>query len=130
MARGDIVQRGIAEYQAVNLGSAPKEELVIMLYEAAVRYQIYARTALTRGQQGDARNHLRRVRDIFGELMIALDHTVAPELSGNLARLYTWLIAEIGRAGSEGSAGRLDDTLAVTQNLLDGWVQAFRPDAR
>jgi flagellar protein FliS len=120
------VQRGIAEYQAVNLGSAPKEELVIMLYEAAVRYQVYARTAFQRGQDGDARNHLRRVRDIFGELMIALDHAVAPELSGNLSRLYTWLIAEIGRAGMEKSTARLDDTLAVTQNLLDGWTQAFR----
>lgn len=122
------MQRGIAEYQAVNLGSAPKEELVIMLYEAAVRYQIYARTAFQRGQDADARNHLRRVRDIFGELMIALDHAVAPELSGNLSRLYTWLIAEIGRAGMERSTARLDDTLAVTQNLLDGWTQAFRPE--
>ena len=58
--------------------------------------------------------------------MIALDHAVAPELSGNLSRLYTWLIAEIGRAGMEKSTARLDDTLAVTQNLLDGWTQAFR----
>lgn len=122
------MQRGIAEYQAVNLGSAPKEELVIMLYEAAVRYQVYARTAFQRGQDADARNHLRRVRDIFGELMIALDHAVAPELSGNLSRLYMWLIAEIGRAGMEKSTARLDDTLAVTQNLLDGWTQAFRQE--
>ena len=73
-------------------------------------------------------NHLRRVRDIFGELMVALDHTVAPELSNNLARLYTWLIAELGRAGMERSPERLDDTIAVTQNLLDGWSQAFRND--
>lgn len=99
-----------------------------MLYEAAVRYQIYARTALEKGSSADARNHLRRVRDIFGELMVALDHSVAPDLSGNLARLYTWLIAELGRAGLERSATRLDDTIAVTQNLLDGWNQAFREE--
>ena len=64
------MHRGIAEYKAVNLGSASREELVIMLYEAAVRYQIYARTALSKGASDDARNHLRRVRDIFGELMV------------------------------------------------------------
>ena len=97
------MHRGIAEYKAVNLGSASREELVIMLYEAAVRYQIYARTALEKGAAEDARNHLRRVRDIFGELMVALDHTVAPELSSNLARLYSWLIAELGRVGLERS---------------------------
>lgn len=122
------MQRGIAEYKAVNLGSASKEELVIMLYEAAIRYQVYARTSFEKGNGVDGRNHLRRVRDIFGELMVALDHSVSPELSGNLARLYTWLIAEIGRAGLERSATRIDDTLAVTQNLLDGWLQAFRRD--
>jgi flagellar protein FliS len=122
------VHRGIAEYKAVNLGSASREELVIMLYEAAVRYQIYARTALEKGADDDARNHLRRVRDIFGELMVALDHSVAPDLSGNLARLYTWLIAELGRAGLERSPARLEDTIAVTQNLLDGWTQAFRQE--
>lgn len=122
------MHRGIAEYKAVNLGSASREELVIMLYEAAVRYQIFARTALEKGAAEDARNHLRRVRDIFGELMVALDHGVAPELSGNLARLYTWLIAELGRAGLERAPTRLDDTIAVTQNLLDGWTQAFRND--
>lgn len=122
------MHRGIAEYKAVNIGSASREELVIMLYEAAVRYQIYARTALEKGASAEARNHLRRVRDIFGELMVALDHSVAPDLSGNLARLYTWLIAELGRAGLERSATRLDDTTAVTQNLLDGWNQAFREE--
>ena len=29
--------RGIAEYKAVNVGSASKEELVVMLFEAAIR---------------------------------------------------------------------------------------------
>jgi flagellar protein FliS len=125
---GSDVLRGIAEYKAVNLGSASKEELVVMLYEAAVRYQVYARGALEKGAIADARAHLRRVRDIFAELTVALDHEVAPELSANLARLYTWLIAELGRAGLERSTARIDDTLAVTQNLLDGWQQAFRPE--
>lgn len=120
--------RGIAEYKAVNLGSASKEELVVMLHEAAVRYQVYARGALEKGAVADARSHLRRVRDIFGELMIALDHNVAPELSSNLSRLYAWLISELARAGLERSTARVDDTLAVTQNLLDGWQQAFRPE--
>ena len=30
--------RGIEEYKAVNISSASKEELVLMLYEAAVRH--------------------------------------------------------------------------------------------
>ena len=55
------MHRGIAEYKVVNLGSASREELVIMLYEAAVRYQIYARTALSKGASDDFKKYARRL---------------------------------------------------------------------
>jgi flagellar secretion chaperone FliS len=118
--------RGIEEYKAVNIGSASKEELVLMLYEAAVRHQLQATEAFANVDTHGARGHLRKVRDIFAELMVALDHDSAPELAGNLARLYSWIIAEVGRAGLNRDPVRLEATLRVTHNLLDGWVEAFR----
>ncbi len=118
--------RGIEEYKAVNIGSASKEELVLMLYEAAVRHQVAAKEAFANLDSGGARGHLRKVRDIFAELMVALDHQAAPELSANLARLYSWIIGEVGRAGLNRDIDRIDGTLRVTHNLLDGWVEAFR----
>ena len=59
------MHRGIAEYKAVNLGSASREELVIMLYEAAVRYQIYAHTALENA--GAVEQFLGTVREAISE---------------------------------------------------------------
>jgi flagellar protein FliS len=118
--------RGIEEYKAVNISSASKEELVLMLYEAAVRHQLAAQEGFARSDTHVARDNLRKVRDIFAELMVALDHESAPELSGNLSRLYTWVIGEIGRAGLEKDPDRIDGTIRVTRNLLDGWVEAFR----
>jgi flagellar protein FliS len=118
--------RGIAEYKAVNIGSASKEELVVMLFEAAIRHQLEATEDFENGEYSDAREHLRVVREIFGELVCSLDHSVAPELSSRLGRLYTWLIGEIARAGMEKSCERLENTIEVSENLLEGWVQAFR----
>ena len=97
-----------------------------MLYEAAVRYQVAAQESFARSDTHVARDNLRKVRDIFAELTVALDHESAPELSANLARLYTWVIGEIGRAGLDKDPDRVDATLRVTRNLLDGWVEAFR----
>ncbi len=118
--------RGVAEYKNVNLGSASKEELVAMLYEAATRSQYLAQDAFRKGNNNEGRQHLRHARDIVGELIVSLDHEAAPELSGNLARLYSWLLRELGRAGLDKNAELLDDTIAVTRNLLNGWVEAFR----
>jgi flagellar protein FliS len=120
------MMRGIAEYKAVNLSSASKEELVVMLFEAAIRHQLQAADGFKGGEYVDAREHLRLVREILGELLCSLDHEVAPELSSRLSRLYTWLISEVARAGMEKSFERLENTIEVCENLLEGWVQAFR----
>ena len=118
--------RGVAEYKNVNLGSASKEELVAMLYEACTRAQYQAQDAFRRKAGNEGRQHLRLARDIVGELTVSLDHEAAPELSGNLSRLYSWLLRELGRAGLDRDPERLDATISVTRNLLDGWVEAFR----
>ena len=120
------MMRGIAEYKAVNLGSASKEELVVMLFEAAIRHQLEAKADFENDAYAEAREHLRLVREIFGELLCSLDHSVAPELSSRLGRLYTWLIGEVARAGMEKSEERLENTVEVCENLLEGWTQAFR----
>ena len=118
--------RGVAEYKNVNLGSASKEELVAMLLETATRAQYQAQESFRAGAGNKGREHLRLAREIVGELMVSLDHEAAPDLSGNLARLYSWMLRELGRAGLDRDADRLDDTITITRNLLDGWVEAFR----
>ena len=58
--------RGIEEYKAVNISSASKEELVLMLYEAAVRHQLAAaefspgRIRTSPGTTCGGSGHLRR----------------------------------------------------------------------
>jgi flagellar protein FliS len=119
-------QKAAQDYKAVNLGSASKEELVVMLFEAAHRLQVKARIDIEAGREADARAHLRRVRDIFGELVVSLDHSAAPEMTANLARLYTWVINESSKAGLERNAEILDGTIRVTQMLMEGFTHAFR----
>lgn len=118
--------RGAAEYKNVNLGSASKEELVAMLLEAATRAQYQAQECFRAGRSNQGREHLRLTREIVGELLVSLDFEAAPEMAGNLGRLYSWMLREIGRAGLDRDADRLDATISVTRNLLDGWVSAFR----
>ena len=101
-----------------------------MLFEAAIRHQFEAVDDLDNNEYASAREHLRVVREIFGELLCSLDHSVAPELSSRLGRLYTWLIGEVARAGMEKSRERLDNTIEVCENLLEGWVEAFRNEGQ
>jgi len=120
---------GIARYQTVHTTTATQEELVVLAFEAAVRHQTKAIAAKQKRDHLATARHLRTVRGIFGELLAALDHEVAPELCRNLSRLYVWLIGELARVPSDPGPGRLNHTLAVTETLLEGWKHSFRKAA-
>ena len=49
---------------------------------------------------------------------MSLDHEAAPELSGNLARLYSWMLRELGRAGLDRDA----DRWIAREAGSDGWL--------
>ena len=118
--------QGASLYKSVSAESAPPEELVVMAFEGALRYQGLAKEALERKDHIAARRHLARVRSIVGELIAALDHESTPELSDRLAQIYTWMIVELSHAGMDREARRVNNVMRVTTNLLDGFHHAFR----
>lgn len=118
--------RGVVEYQAVGAISASNRELVVMLFEAAVRHQRAAQEAFRAGKGNEGRERLRKTREIFAELLAALDHEAAPQLTSNLTRLYVWTISRLSRAGFDRDADVLDGSIRVTRTLRDGWAEAFR----
>jgi flagellar protein FliS len=117
---------GINEYKNVGLNSASNRELVVLLFEAAERHQRSAIEALDEGRLIDGREKLRLTREIFGELLAALDHEVAPEMSANLARLYLWIISRLARGGFENKSTAIHESLRVTTTMRETWVEAFR----
>jgi flagellar biosynthetic protein FliS len=118
--------RGDSDYKQVKHGSSSNEELVVLLFERALRQQFLARRDYDDGNYIEGSERLRKVREIFGELRISLDHVAAPDMSDRLAGLYVWLMGELSRAAVEKSNARLKSTIKVTQDLMEGFAGAFR----
>jgi flagellar biosynthetic protein FliS len=121
--------RGDSDYKQVKHGSSSNEELVVLLFERALRQQLLARKDYDDGNYIEGSERLRKVREIYGELIISLDHSAAPELSDRLARLYVWMMGELGRAAVEKSNARLKSTIKVTHDLMEGFASAFRGES-
>lgn len=117
---------GIHEYKNVSLTSSSNQELVVLLFEAAERHQRAAIEAFDQGRVSVGREKLRLAREIFGELLASLDHEVAPELSGNLARLYMWIISRLARGGFESRSSSVVESLRITVTMRETWSEAFR----
>jgi len=117
--------RGISAYQNVSLESSDQRKLVVMCFEALLRRQTAAIEAIDSGKHREASEHMRVAREIFGELLLGLDHEAAPEMSTNLGGLYHFCIQELAKVGQDDGSERLQETLQITKQLHEGFATAF-----
>jgi flagellar protein FliS len=117
--------RGIAAYRQSRVESASPTQIVLMLFQEAVHRLTRATNTLEEGGS-EWRPDVHHAREIFLELMGALDHQAAPDLCGNLHRLYQWCINELIECGGSPDQERLKAVLKVTITLLEGWQVVAR----
>ncbi len=77
-------------YMEMQVQTAPAENLVLMLYDGALRFARQAQVDLTEGRMQDAHNDLTRAQDILGELMSSLNMD-AGDIAQNLFKLYEFI---------------------------------------
>jgi flagellar biosynthetic protein FliS len=116
--------RGIQQYKSTALETAPNETLLLLLLETALERLDQASEAVESGDKKSCREHLAFARSAYSELIISLDHEVAPELSQQLNRLYLWCIRELAKAGSELNAARIEGVRKITASMLETWSEA------
>lgn len=117
--------RAIASYRTNKVETASKAQIVLMLFQEAVRRMDLAITGIESGDSLSWRPHLHHTREIFLELRAALDDKVAPDLCSTLRRLYIWCNDELIAAGREASTQRLKNVIRVTTSLIEGWQGAL-----
>jgi len=117
--------RGIAAYKSVSLESSDQRKLVVMCFEALIRRQKEALQAFEDKEFVQGAEALRVAREIYCELLVGLDHQAAPEMTTNLAGLYHFCIRELTQGGHNTDAGHIENALAVTEELYEGFKTAF-----
>ena len=117
--------RGISAYKSVSLESSDQRKLVVMCFEALIRRQKEALQAFEDKQFVKGAEALRIAREIFGELLMGLDHEAAPDMTSNLAGLYHYCIRELTQGGHNTEGAHVKNSLQVTEDLYQGFKAAF-----
>ena len=115
---------GIRSYRDTEVKTASRETILLLVLETALRREDTAIELLQQGRFEEAREQLAFARNAFSELMLALDHQVAPELAARLHRLYLWCLRELARAGNSRDTSPVEGVRKVTQSLLETWTEA------
>ena len=110
--------------------TATPSQLVVMLYDGALRFLRKARTAMHERDIESAHNSLRRVEGIVSHLDTVLDHEHDRALAERLSSVYSFCLAHLARARLDLDAAKVDDVAGLLGELRSVWVQVAAQDQR
>lgn len=116
--------KGFQEYRDAQVNTASPEQLIPLLLQEAIRRQDKAVRALEEGDVTTFNTHLIRCREIFNELLLALDDEAPDEIVANLRRLYFWCLREISKASWSKDPEVVAGLRKVTVTLFETWSEA------
>lgn len=115
--------RGAQAYKATQAQSSSPMELVVMLYDGAIRFTLEAREAIARGDVRARTTAVSRTLAILVELQNTLNVKDGGDIARELDRLYSYMS---GRLLEVTASADVDATLEVEKllrTLRDGWSQ-------
>ncbi len=119
--------RALERYRALQVGTADPAQLLLLLYEGALRFLGQAEQALAAQRSWQAHDSLVRAEKILEELLDTLDPSKDPKLAQDLGRLYDYCWRRLLEADLRADAGPIREVAALLRNLLEGWRQVIAP---
>lgn len=114
--------RGAAAYRRIEAESRSPLELVVMLYDGALRFVGDARQAHGRGDIGGRGYAISRCLAIIAELQSTLNVEQGGAIAGELDRLYTYVNGRLLDVTVKRDLAALDEVHALLGTIRDGWA--------
>ena len=111
-------------YARQSVETASPAQLVLMLYDRALRALRQARQASLPGDTELVNRELLRAQAIVTELQLALDFERGAPIAGQLSRLYDYCMSRLIDANVRKDLAVVDDVVPVIAGLREAWAQA------
>jgi flagellar protein FliS len=122
-------RQAVDTYRQTQVRSRTPLELVVMLYDGALRFLATAASAMERGDIPARREAMSRALAIIGELQNTLDLEQGGELAASLDELYAYATRRLLEATQQHDAARVEEVRRLLEILRDGWSQIAAPEA-
>jgi flagellar secretion chaperone FliS len=115
--------RGAQAYYQTQIQSRSPLELVVMLYDGALRFLQQTVDAMERGDLVAKRDALSRAMAIVTELHGMLDLEQGGEVAASLDSLYTYMIERITTANQQRDPAPVVEVMRLMTGLREAWSQ-------
>ena len=124
----NVTVRGVDAYRRTEAQSASPMQLVVMLYDGALRFLSEARAAQTTGDLARRAHALRRVTAIVAECHSTLDLERGGAVAADLDRLYSYISTRLLDVTVHRDATALEEVHKLMTTLRQAWAEAAAQD--
>lgn len=121
MAQTDSAPRA-NEYLKTQVLTASPEQLQLMLYDGAIRFAEQAREAIEQQRTEDSYHLITRTENIVMEMCSGLRDEIAPDICGNMRRLYIYCYEQLVEANIQKDTQPLQNALRILRDMRETWV--------
>ena len=115
--------RAAQAYYQTQIQSQSPLELVVMLYDGALRFLRSAAEAIERRDLVGKRQAMSRTMAILGELQNSLNLSAGGDIAKNLDDLYTYINGRLIEANIDNSVEPINEAIKLLTPLRDAWAQ-------
>ena len=122
-------KKQLGRYQDMKIQTASPEQIMIMLYDGAIRFSLQAKKKMVEKDYEGKGIFISKTQAIIDELMNSLDFNIAPDLCSNLQQLYIYINEKLTEANIKLNIEAIDEVVGLLNTLRDGWKQALAANA-
>jgi flagellar protein FliS len=113
------------QYQQNQIMTASQEQILLMLYDGAIRFTRQAKEAHKKGDSSTKLGRISKVFAIITEFSNSLNHEIGREIAADLDGLYQFLLRELGKARKDDTNEHLDAVENLLTDLRQTWAEAI-----
>lgn len=113
------------KYKVAQYSTASPEQLLLMLYDGAIKFARQAKKEMEEKNIEGANNKLKRTEDIINELMVSLDMDHGGEIARNLYNLYDYMNRRLIQANIRKDPSLVDEVINLLNSLKKSWEEAI-----
>lgn len=117
---------GLGAYKKTSVHTASKEQILLMLYQAAIRNCQKAIDAINAKDLAKKGEHIGKLQDIVIELNNSLDIELGGDVAKELSSLYDFILYSSTQANMKLDPTPLEGSLNVLKTLYQGWNNAIK----
>lgn len=114
------------QYKKSQIETATPQEILIMLFEGAIRFLVIARKAMEEKDIQKSHKYLVKSQHIILEFMNSLDMEIGGDMAVNLYKLYEYLHYRLVQANIKKDVAMVDEVLDHLRSLKTTWEEAIR----